>query len=534
MFDFFRKHQSTLGEYFRSEIRPFRFPASIDNITVEEVSSLLRQVNQILREIQNDRFFRFTPISNLMVLYYNLLGKKKLPILKVFSSAADEEGIRENRRFDRLQETTREIINKFREGLERRYFDRYHPVMSLKSTWRSKFKKLGKDFSFNAERMQFSYLFDICQFFSPLFRTGRLVRGIISKRVKEMDNNDIPIGLNQEELVALHFNNLQKVVQDQIVEYAKQNLSDLTISPADAESEPVETSKKVNRGGFNRVVPRYIEDDKFSVDGVDSNDDMPLDVEQKVREEITSYLGARAKDLTTNVAGDNPTYEFWKRERDGPRFPVLARVALAFLSTKASSAAIERDFSPISDILSRKRSSLQPWFLEILLSLKLNFNLLPLKLENIPQLSKTAFEEFRKSKERNQKDEEILTGRYSDGEDDSDPVLWPDDEVLEQVHAEVGEEQDTSERRLSDILDNIERRNRGGSLPRVETKTRENDSGVAPEVTSPASSLSSSSMSSNVQGKTTGKRKRALKGLEMGGQKSPILGRRRSTRQSNT
>lgn len=91
MFDFFRKHQSTLGEYFRSEIRPFRFPASIDNITVEEVSSLLRQVNQILREIQNDRFFRFTPISNLMVLYYNLLGKKKLPILKVFSSAADEE-----------------------------------------------------------------------------------------------------------------------------------------------------------------------------------------------------------------------------------------------------------------------------------------------------------------------------------------------------------------------------------------------------------------------------------------------------------
>ena len=66
----------------------------------------------------------------------------------------------------------------------------------------------------------------------------------------------------------------------------------------------------------------------------------------------------------------------------------MAQIALAFLGVKASSAGIERDFSPAEDIISSKRSNLDAWVIEVLLCLKLNYKLLPNDMQKIKPLSK--------------------------------------------------------------------------------------------------------------------------------------------------
>ena len=62
---------------------------------------------------------------------------------------------------------------------------------------------------------------------------------------------------------------------------------------------------------------------------------------------------------------------------------------MAFLGAKASSAGIERDFSPAEDIVSDKRSNLDSWVIEVLMCLKLNYNLLPNDLRKIEPVPKT-------------------------------------------------------------------------------------------------------------------------------------------------
>ena len=66
---------------------------------------------------------------------------------------------------------------------------------------------------------------------------------------------------------------------------------------------------------------------------------------------------------------------------------MLAKIAVAFLTTKASSGEIERDFSPAEDIVSPKRSNLDPWVVEVLLSLKLIYDKVPSDLKKVRVLS---------------------------------------------------------------------------------------------------------------------------------------------------
>ena len=193
MFDFFRKHDDTLRTYFSdSKKRPFKWPGAIDNVVVEEVSSLLKLVNRTLKMAQNDKVFCVHPIVSLMDFYHLLQPEKELPILEVFSGKAEE-----CRKFHELDEVTQLIISRLRAGLDKRFFDRFHPILSLKKAYRSSFKRLGRKFSFTVDRMRFSCLFEICHFLCPKYRNGKLIRKLIEKRMKGIDNKIIPKGLNQ-------------------------------------------------------------------------------------------------------------------------------------------------------------------------------------------------------------------------------------------------------------------------------------------------------------------------------------------------
>ena len=252
--------------------------------------------------------------------------------------------------------------------------------------------------------------------------------------------------------------------------------------------------------GFKTITNEFIPDD-ISVDyapsgvaGFDDTTDMPLSIEQMVNDEFSSYLTTPDAELLKNLQGNNPVYEFWKKEQVGARFPLLAQVAMAFLSTKASSAALERDFSPISDIMSPKRSSLKPWFLEILMALKLNMKLLPLDLSRLPPLSKAVLESYGENKKTDAEGEAFLTARCS--------------EVVESVSVSGDSEAGTSAQ---------------------EENTDDSGSSEAP-MTPPKRTCKvvvSSSSSSPEASKQRKKRKtRAIKSS----QESPVLGKRKSKR----
>ena len=98
-----------------------------------------------------------------------------------------------------------------------------------------------------------------------------------------------------------------------------------------------------------------------------------------------AYL--RTEKVSLDKIGLRETFSFWLRECRGNRFPMLAEIAVAFLTTKASSGGIERDFSPAEDIITPKRSNLDPWVVEVLLSLKLNYDKVPSDLKKVRVLS---------------------------------------------------------------------------------------------------------------------------------------------------
>ena len=77
---------------------------------------------------------------------------------------------------------------------------------------------------------------------------------------------------------------------------------------------------------------------------------------------------------------------FRTREMQGARFPHLARIAFAMLGLQASSAGLGRDFCPVSDIMNRKRGSLNPATGQAQLMLRINEHLLPKMLRSFGKL----------------------------------------------------------------------------------------------------------------------------------------------------
>ena len=130
------------------------------------------------------------------------------------------------------------------------------------------------------------------------------------------------------------------------------------------------------------------------------------------------------------------------------KIPSPSKSSLAFLSTKASSAAIERDFSPVSDVVTRKRSSLKPWLVEILLGLKLNADVLPLEFSKIPVLTKDDVKVFHRKKQAkaNENGERVLAGKCAKAPANPDLILEagviPDNEILVGNSVESIQEED--------------------------------------------------------------------------------------------
>ena len=75
----------------------------------------------------------------------------------------------------------------------------------------------------------------------------------------------------------------------------------------------------------------------------------------------------------------------WWRTNGTLEFPILAQIAKAALAVPPSSAVLERDFSVVSNLLTAKRSTLDPYWVEMTMLLHCNIGEFP---SFIPTLSK--------------------------------------------------------------------------------------------------------------------------------------------------
>ena len=389
MFQFFQLNLDLLREYFGDpRKRPFKWPASIDELVIEELNSLLKQVHNTLRSLQGDMTFGGTHWLELVKLYYGLNPGKKLAILK--DNLNDQKEFRD---FYQLDELTRRVISRLRAELNKRYFDRFHPVLALKSAHRKAFERSGRNFTMSSSRFRFSYLFEMLLFFSPRYRNGAIIKKVIEARMLDADADTQIVGVRKENMAEFHSETISKLVRQRIIDFARKNLSDhlKTSSAIQQQTPSYETASLDNASEL----------EKDLLEGVLSDNEATprkkkVSITSKLNEEITSYLATSSASLLEglDIGSERAVYEFWRRELDGRSFPYLARVALAFLSMKLTSAAIERDFSPVSDIITRKRSQLSPKLVEILAVLKLNKDLIPSDVGKIQAMTKETVEDL--------------------------------------------------------------------------------------------------------------------------------------------
>ena len=381
MYRGFLRSFSIIHEYFQSEKTPFNWPTTLVRRTIEELYTILRKVAETVKFAQNDVDIAASPLAAVWRMFLDLYPGNDLMI---FNANSEEPTLR---CYEDLSEPTKKTLALLREGLEQRFFHRYHPIYALKDTRRSScYNYMQRGESRVVENdFRFAYVLDFIWMLIPKYRRGLTILKVIKKVASSMKK--LPTGWDQQRLAQEHLKNIKNVAWQRARQLAVQHITPDT----GAREQPTTSSRTSNAAQGCRTHKRKYQ--RFNPDLVseDSSSNLPKasigTVHEKFDAEVHRYL--QEEDQTLDSVGLDDTLKFWQNEAKGHRFPILSRIALAFLGAKASSAGIERDFSPAEDIVSDKRSNLDSWVIEVLMCLKLNYNLLPNDLRKIEPVPKT-------------------------------------------------------------------------------------------------------------------------------------------------
>ena len=397
----FLRNFTILQDYFNTNKVALRWPSGLTKKIVEEFYSILKIVWDTLRSAQSDSELCLNVLAKLQVLYMKLKPKKTLPI---FDTTAKEE-LLEERLYDDLDQVTQQVLIVLERGLEKRYFDRYHPLKAFKGG--------------NKKECRFSYVFEACHLLVPKWRNGKMLGSFIKYFVERdaLDKKYIEKHLDfitekAFKLLADSLRNAEHRLDPNL--YSSGYLRNDTQSPIKSRKpesafDELENIFKSQQKGRRSTRRKYSPDSqKHSVTMMDC-----------FRAQIKEYLKPNKE--FDSVSLDENLLIFWKNQMNHPKFPLLSRIAFLFLGAKSSSAALERDFSPASDLLTRKRANIKPWLAEVLLGIKLHEELVPDDLARIPQTDSSKKENFKKWTE----EEQFLAGFMEDLDEiiDSEPEI---------------------------------------------------------------------------------------------------------------
>ena len=118
---------------------------------------------------------------------------------------------------------------------------------------------------------------------------------------------------------------------------------------------------------------------------LESQSALPKSAEEKAQEELDAYQDFMLDPEIKKILTTPTRLLTWWRTTGSVNFPILAQVARAALAVPPSSAVLERDFSVVSNLLTAKRSTLDPYWVEMTMLLHCNQECIP---QFIPKLTK--------------------------------------------------------------------------------------------------------------------------------------------------
>lgn len=349
------KNFNLLHAYFL-EVQTMPWPPNLTRHVIEEFFSILKCTMDVMKEIQRTDSTCLVPVAAIQRVYMLLTPSSDLQIYDL------NEKELEMRKFRSLNAVTRKVLQVFNDGLNRRFFDRYHPVNAYNS-----------DKSF-----KFAYTFDLCQLLVPKFRSSDMLNILVEQRC-------------QTEVLISSKDKTEFV--DKISRFALNIIMDAGIKGAEGQGlevfgakqyeSPVKTRPETKNDPYSfflaKMKPQVRQGTKRkkgrgAAETSDKEDSPREQVERALAKEMEKY---RAKNRELDRIGPEQVIEFWVDNLQSADYPILARLALAMLGAMASSAALERDFGTASDLVTNKKANFKPWTVEVLMTVKLQKDLLP-------------------------------------------------------------------------------------------------------------------------------------------------------------
>lgn len=383
----FLRNFHLLQEYINTSAVSCTWPSLLTLKIVQEFYSILKLIWDVIRESQNERSLASISVSKLQLIYLDLSVRAPIPI---FDTNAEESRV-ELRNFSELHELTQGVLNRLKNALDIRFFNRYHPTKAFK---KGRISTKGE--------CAFSYLFDLCHLLTPSLRHGYVLRGLVAEVLKtsgdDLDTRKVEKHFKKimDEAFSILITTVvrvegyidQKLLYADSMETSRKNQSKRTNAPTTAldelsnifnsKGERIRSSRLSTRSTTDQIVNETIE---------------TKSIQEEIKDQIVVYR--RQNKELDNITPKKDVLGFWRVESKGNRFPLLARMALSILSVKASAAGIERDFSPASDIMTRKRAKLKPWMAQVLVGIKLKQGLLPEDLMEIKEMDDFSVDIFK-------------------------------------------------------------------------------------------------------------------------------------------
>lgn len=297
----------------------------------------------------------------------------------------------EERHPSELHELTTDVRDKMLISMSKRYFNRYHPIYSLRN-WKQFYgtHAFKSATNYDPSDFKFSYGLDIQSVLHPRMSDGSVLKRMIEKMY--IDDSDIPDGWSVENLRRSHFDIVFSLVWSTIEKLAliiatahhrdhddAGHLDDPAPAAIRSTKKRRLASDESNSDVLDMLCSRPVQRDNR--DQSSSSSRSPTDI---VADEIKRFREISDNSALALAASKLPAWFAQKAQRAA--FPCLSQVAHALFGMMPSAGGLECDLGSMADILSLKRASLGPGYVEIDMFLRLNKHRIPTNPDNVPPL----------------------------------------------------------------------------------------------------------------------------------------------------
>ena len=206
--------------------------------TVEELYSILRKVNETVTYSQNDDVICASLFSALWQMFLELHPGSSMRIVAFNGS----EG--EHRDYNDLSSAAKKTIIVLNDGLKQSFFNRYHPINSLKHSMSAGLRRKATD----ALDYKYCHVFEFIWILIPKFRQGATLLQLIEKLAETIPDRKIlelsyEIGASvaemRKQLVQTDFENVKNLIWKRVRKLATQHF---TLQPEKENNQPTSVS----------------------------------------------------------------------------------------------------------------------------------------------------------------------------------------------------------------------------------------------------------------------------------------------------